>query len=306
MSNTQRSTAGWTQQQERGSARLLRLMAWIALHLGRRVARGFLHLITLYFVCTSRRARRASTYYLERVLGRPARFLDFYRHLYSFASTILDRVYFLNGRFKYFNFRVFGAQALEAELAKGQGGFLIGAHMGSFEAVSAVGHQHTDLHVSLLMYEENARQISQLLKAITQIEQHEIIALGHADSMMKVQQRLEEGGFIGILADRTIDQDIMHSRSFLGAVAQFPQGPFKLAALMRRPAFLMLGLYRGANCYDIYFELIHDFSATSGKRSEAIDLAMTQYIRRLEHFCIRAPYNWFNFYDFWESELVCP
>ena len=304
MSDPQRSTAAWTQQKERGSAWLLRLMAWIALHLGRRIARCFLHPITLYFVCTSRQARRASKDYLERVLGRPIRLLDFYRHLYSFASTILDRVYFLNGHFKYFNFRVFGAQALEAELAKTQGGFLIGAHMGSFEAVSAAGHQHTDLRVSLLMYEENAKKIGHLLKAITQMEQHEIIALGHADSMMKVQQRLEEGGFIGILADRTIDQDMMYSRSFLGSVAQFPQGPFKLAALMRRPAFLMLGLYRGANCYDIYFELIHDFSAALGKRSEAIDLAMTQYIRRLEHYCMSAPYNWFNFYDFWQSELV--
>ena len=306
MSDVKKSGTAWTKQQERGSLGLIRLMAWIALHCGRRIARWFLVPITLYFVCTSRSARTASKHYLERALGRPATIRDFYRHIYSFASTILDRVYFLNGRFEYFDFRVFGASALEAELAKGRGGFLIGAHVGSFEAVSAVGHQHTDLHVSLLMYEENAKKISSLLRAINQIEQHEIIALGHADSMMKVQQRLDQGGFIGILADRTIDKDVMYSRSFLGAVAQFPAGPFKLAALLRRPVFLMLGLYRGANVYDIYFELIHDFSTTTSKRSEAIELAIAQYVKRLEYHCLSAPYNWFNFYDFWEPPVVGP
>jgi predicted LPLAT superfamily acyltransferase len=33
--------------------------------------------------------------------------------------------------------------------------------------------------------------------------------------------------------------------------------------------------------------------------SQGVDVAMRHYVARLEHFCRDAPYNWFNFYDFW-------
>jgi predicted LPLAT superfamily acyltransferase len=26
---------------------------------------------------------------------------------------------------------------------------------------------------------------------------------------------------------------------------------------------------------------------------------LLRYVERLEHYCRLAPYNWFNFYDFW-------
>jgi hypothetical protein len=28
---------------------------------------------------------------------------------------------------------------------------------------------------------------------------------------------------------------------------------------------------------------------------------MAQYVAQLERYCRAAPYNWFNFYDFWHS-----
>jgi len=27
--------------------------------------------------------------------------------------------------------------------------------------------------------------------------------------------------------------------------------------------------------------------------------AVQKYVERLEHYCRLAPYNWFNFYDYW-------
>jgi predicted LPLAT superfamily acyltransferase len=29
---------------------------------------------------------------------------------------------------------------------------------------------------------------------------------------------------------------------------------------------------------------------------------MQRYADRLEHYCRLAPYNWFNFHDFWQSD----
>ena len=32
---------------------------------------------------------------------------------------------------------------------------------------------------------------------------------------------------------------------------------------------------------------------------ETLEETMQRYVTRLEFHCRRAPYNWFNFYDFW-------
>jgi predicted LPLAT superfamily acyltransferase len=38
-----------------------------------------------------------------------------------------------------------------------------------------------------------------------------------------------------------------------------------------------------------------------GAREEALHACVARYAARLEHHCRLAPYNWFNFYDFWSS-----
>ena len=72
---------------------MLRIMTWISLRLGRPAARAVLHLIAVYFVLLSPDSRSASRDYLARVLGRPVRLSDLYRHIFTFAATIHDRVY---------------------------------------------------------------------------------------------------------------------------------------------------------------------------------------------------------------------
>ena len=82
---------------------------------------------------------------------------------------------------------------------------------------------------------------------------------------------------------------------FLGTPARFPTGPFRLAVLLRRPIVLMFGLYRGGNHYDIHFEALEPASGEN-----ALEQSLRRYVERLEHFCRLAPYNWFNFYDYWK------
>lgn len=296
------ASADWTRQPERGSMALLRLMAWIGLHLGRRVARLLLHPISLYFLCFAPQARRASKVFLTRALGRPARWRDSYRHIHSFAATTLDRIYLLNDRLDLFDIRLHGEHLVQEVAPGGPGRLMLGAHMGSFEAVRAVGHGRPEAPpLALMMYEANAQKMSRLIQAVNPAASQEIIALGEFDAMLRVKTRLAEGAFIGMLADRSFQDDEVRWLPFLGAPAPFPLGAFRLAALLRCPLLLMLGLYRGGNRYDVHFELLHDFSRTDLTRQEAIELALARYVARLEHHCLDAPYNWFNFYDFWDS-----
>ena len=303
MSDTKPAGAAWLQQQEKSNLAILKLMVWISLTFGRAIGRLVLYGIAGYYVLFAPKARRFSRTYLTRALGRWAEWSDGFRHVLAFASTIHDRIYLLNDRFDLFDIEIIGAEALDASLAKQPGALLIGAHLGSFEVLRAVGRGRAGLKVAMLMYEENARKINAALEAINPAATADIIALGRMDSMIEARDKLDQGYLVGMLADRGLGDDATVDHEFLGKMAPLPVGPFRMAALLRRPVFFMAGLYLGGNRYQIHFEPLADFSETPrAERDAAMRAAQQLYAERLSHFCRLAPYNWFNFFDFWQKK----
>ncbi len=280
---------------------MLRLMTWISLRLGRRAGRVVLHPIAAYFLLFAPASRRASGDYLRRALGRPPGWRDRYRHFFTFAATIHDRVYLVNRRFELFDFEVHGEAELRRLLAGGKGLFLMGAHLGSFEAIRALGRRDADLRVAMVMHQDNAQKLNAMLAAINPEAVQDVIGLGQIDSMLKVRERLDEGCVVGMLADRTPGKDALVPVQILGANAELPLGPLRMAALLRRPVLFMTGLYLGANRYAIHFEPLADFSGVArGERDAALKAAVGRYAALLDRYCRKAPYNWFNFFDFWQ------
>jgi len=299
--------AVWARHKERSGTAVLRLMTVISLCFGRRFSRVILYGIAGYFVCFAPAARRASRDYLRRALGREPRISDVFRQVFAFASTIHDRVFLVNNQIDLFDIRVTGEEIVRELLDRGHGAFLMGAHLGSFEVLAAVGRNHTEIRPTMLMYEENARKINAVLAALHPGDKPDMIALGAVDSMLALRERLDAGGIIGILSDRTPGREPTKVLRFLGADAAFPVGPFRLAALMRRPVIFMTGLYRGRNRYDVHFERLADFSAVdAAHRTPCIEAAMIQYTGLIEKHCRAAPYNWFNFFDFWAPPATPP
>lgn len=297
----------WTGRPERSNMAMLRLMTWISLKLGRAPARLVLPGISLYFLLAAPAARAASRAYLRRALGRTPRFSDLFRHVHSFASTIHDRVFLLNARFDLFQVEVHGEAVIRDVLAAGRGAFLMGAHLGSFEAVRAIGRRQPGLRVGMVMYEENARKLNAALAAINPAATQDIIPLGQLDSMLRVQCCLDAGMVLGVLGDRTLGDDPTVRVPFLGDDAEFPVGPMRLAAMLKRPVLFMSGLYLGGNRYAIHFEKLADFSDVDRKeRDSAIHAAITAYAASLSRHCRTSPCNWFNFFDFWRSKRTRP
>jgi len=295
--------AAWAGTRERSSLWVLRLMRWFALAAGRRMARLVLHPITLYFLLTGAAARRESARYLARALGRRARWRDTYRHFFAFAATILDRVYLLQERYDAFELRPEGIAFMEDALAHGEGIFMVGAHMGSFEALRALGLQR-GLRVAVVMYEDNARLINATLGALAPQATLRTIALGRLDAMLELRRWLDAGGIAGMLGDRTLPVSSQRSRTvvlpFLGAPARFSDGPFRLAAMLKRRVVFMAGVYHGGNRYELRFSPLADFSAAQpGNRDALVAEALARYVSTLEGLCREAPDNWFNFFDFW-------
>ena len=296
--------ADWAAQRERSSLPALRAMRWVALAAGRRASRLLLHPIAFYFLVASGDLRRHSRRYLDRALPRPAGWSDVYRHLFTFAATVLDRVYLLRERFDEFEVEASGVETLMRPFANGEGVLACGAHFGSFEALRMIGHDK-GLRVAMIMYEDNARLINDALAAIAPNAKLHTIALGRVDAMLALRQWLDDGGIAGMLADRTLPgPPSQRSKSvtlpFLGAPASFADGPFRLAAMLRRKVVFMAGLYRGGRRYELRFAELADFGAVAAdKRDAAVRAALERYVATLEGLCREAPYNWFNFYDFW-------
>jgi predicted LPLAT superfamily acyltransferase len=300
-------------------------MIWIALKLGRTAARLLLWPISAYFWLTAPAARRASAKYLRKIeiaTQRPVKSLSTFKHIHTFASVLLDRVFMLADSIDQaprFDTRMERFEQMKAVHESRQGGVFVGAHVGSFEALRVLGMRHPtdqqafpDLIVRMAMYEENARKIRSMLDAINPEASQFVVALGHPSAMLELDAIVARGEFIGMLADRhlgpkNVDGSVK-SLSFLGENALFPTGPFRLAMVLKKPVYLMFGLYQGGNRYDICFEplVLPDTNLGAGvggrpNRQEQLEHWQRAYVQRLEHFCKIAPYNWFNFYDFWQQ-----
>ena len=278
-------------------------MIWVAESLGRPVARVLLYPICMYFLLSSGAARRSVSRFRERVLGRPASWLELYRHYHAFASTILDRLYFLRAQLDAFDVQFHGLDVLDQELAKGQGCVLLGAHLGSFEVVRAVGLFRRQLEIRVLMDEGNAPMVRSLIQELNPAVAGTVIQVGGVETMLQVKECLDGGGIVGVMGDRVTQHDRTIACKFFGREAQFPTGPIRLAQVTRAPVLLFFGLYRGGNRYEVHLESFGlEAPSSSDRRAVDVHEAVQRYADRLEDFCRRAPENWFNFYDFWDDD----
>jgi predicted LPLAT superfamily acyltransferase len=299
---TPRASAAWAQIPERGSPALVSVGVFFALRLGRRLSRLSLYVVAACFLAFVPDVRRNSKNYLRRALGRRASYVDVFRHIYAFGATLLDRFYLVHGRYDLFALTTQGEPGMHEIVSRRRGVFLLGAHLGSFEMLSAIGRRNAGLPVAMAMYDEQAGHLTSVFKASQAQSPPEIIPLGHLDSMLRINDCLDEGKIVGMLADRTIGEAPAQIVNFLGQPALFPSGPMRLAAALRRPVVFMTALYRGANRYHVVFVPIADFSEGSAAgREAAVREGVVRYAALLEQYCRSDPYNWFNFFDFWQA-----
>ena len=296
--------AEWARQPERSNMLALRFMAWVSLRLGRRAARVLLHAVAAYFLMFSPAARRAAAQWLRRAGTASVRpgWSELFRQFMSFASVVHDRIYLVNDQCGIFDVRLHNHELTTEMRAQGRGLMLMGAHMGSFEVLRSLGRQQPGLRVAMAMYKENAQKINQLLNAINPAAELDVVALGHVDSMLQLHALLDADTIVGMMGDRALGDEATRLIPFFGEPAAFPLGPFRMAAILRRPVIFMVGLYQGGNRYDIHFEKLADFSdVAAGGRQAHMEAAMDRYAMLLEKYGRIAPHNWFNFYDFWQA-----
>ncbi|OAI15583.1 lipid A biosynthesis acyltransferase [Methylomonas lenta] len=294
----------WLELPERSNQFWLNTINWISLRVGRWLSCLLLYPITAYFVVFSFRTRAASSDFLRRVLGRECGWTDVFRHYHTFANTLLDRLYIFAGQGQRLDITIKGVEVLDSYVRSGRGCILVGAHLGSFEIARAVGMLGNEYRIKALVYGEGTPRITEMYRKLNPSLFKDIIYMGGgAGSLVGLDQHVRQGGIIALLGDRSVRASKRIRCEFFGEQAWFPEAPALLSRILDIPLVLFFCLHQGNGRYEIRFEYLADPPQVGRyQREAAVHDIMQCYANRLEHYCKLAPYNWFNFYDFWQSD----
>ncbi len=291
----------WLSQAERGSLLGIRLFYWIATVFGRGPTRVLVRLIALWYALFSHNVRQASREWLTVVFERRPRFREIYTHILYFAQTAADRLFLVQGKTGSFRTTRTGYQHMERAVAEKTGAILLGAHLGSFEAMR-VDSNTIDVPLTILGHFENARMVNALLSSLDPGAAARVIHISSrsVDFIFSARHVLEKGELLGTMGDRVGLNEKSVEVTFFGRPARFPTGPFVLASVLKCPVYLTFALYSEPNRYSLYCDpLVERVVLPRKTRDQDLQTLVQLYATRLEHYCRLAPYNWFNFYDFW-------
>lgn len=304
----------WSRAAERGSHVGMLLLHCAYRVFGRGAVRLMLHPVVGYFFLTGGAARRASQQYLQRLFEHtwpvpalPApTWRDSYAHMLSFAESCADKWAAWVGELDHARVAFPRRDDFLRLITSGKGAVIVGSHLGNLEMCRALATAEGHRGVNALVYTQHAQRFNTLLDRANQSYRLNLIqvsALG-PDTAILLHEKIERGELIVIVGDRTppSENGRVSEVDFLGRKAPFAQGPFLLAASLECPVYLFFCL-REEEGYRIHFEHFADrIHLPRRRRDEALREYMQRYALRLEAYCTRAPYQWFNFFDFWNAE----
>ena len=290
----------------------MRFLLRVYLLFGRTVLQWFLYPIVSYYWLANKPGRASSQAYLKRVAKfSPASNLsgslsDSYRHFISFANAIIDKLAAWSGALSLAEVNYQGRDDLLAQINQGRGAVLLGSHLGNLEVCRVIADLDDAIRINVLVHTKHAEKFNHLLKQTNEnsgLNLIQVTGISAATSML-LSDKIDNGELVIIAADRTpVSPNPRVSRAeFLGAEALFPQGPFILASLLKCPVYTLFCLKQQGRQV-IYFDHFSDMLTFPRKnREQAIQQTIQRYARRLEHYCLMEPLQWFNFFDFWQLD----
>ncbi len=309
--NEQSNQQHWASIAERGSRIGLMLMFWVYRHLGRWVFLLLLHPVTLYFLLTAGTARRASRQYLKQLAeyqgcSMKISFKTLYAYFYAFGVSAIDKLASWIGDIKRSDVLVHGEGLFNGIIASGYGAVFIGSHLGNLELCRALGEKGGRFRINALVFHKNALKFQELLRACAPkvgLNMIHVQSIG-IDTAILLKQKVDAGEIIIIVGDRTPVQSVGRVQyvDFLGRKAPFAEGPFILASLLECPVYLIFCIME-SKTYHIYLESFEQkLKLSRAERAHKLAEKMQAYANRLAYYCMKSPLQWFNFYDFWQSD----
>jgi len=300
----------WASIGERGTLVGMLVMVRIRRLLGHWPFRLVLRPVIVWYFLSHGVARRASQDYLRRLEpARPrhalAEWRRSYQHFMAFGQSLMDKVTAWSGEPRREPLRGQGMANMERAVRQRRGGLILVAHHGNLDIVNALGSQHAGFKLTVLMHLHNAQKFNRLLERATGRPRPEVLEVTDITpaTAQHLDARIRGGGFVVIAADR-VPLGVGRTRTldFLGAQAPFPEGPFRLATLLRCPLYT-LSCVRDDDAFQIDFEPFDDTTDLPRRaREDWITDAMQRHADHLAARVRRHPLQWFNFFSFWHDD----
>ncbi|MBN3564435.1 LpxL/LpxP family acyltransferase [Aliamphritea spongicola] len=299
----------WSRVGEAGTILGMRVLLLVYSVFGRAGFRIILFPVMCYYYLVQGEARRASAEYLQQI--RPllpqaqASKLTSFKHFMAFGEALLDKFIVWMGKIRREDV-TFATPELFAQLeSHQQGGLIVISHLGNSEVCNALAHQVDGIRLTVLVHTHHAAKFNSILRKINSSATIELLQVNDMSPVtaMMLAERVNNGEYVVIAGDRTpvSNGGRVTSVDFLGRQADLPQGAFILASLLRCPVYLLFCLKQNGH-YFLYLELFSEQLKFSRKqRDRELEAVVRQYAMRLEHYCFKAPLQWFNFYPFWNN-----
>lgn len=260
--------------------------------------------VVFFYALTHTTAKQASREYFSR-LGLPSNFVTTFKHIGTFAETLVDKALAVSGHFPFHSLRFIGREVMLESIEAKRGGVLVTAHMGCLEVCRLAAERKDGPQLNVLVHTRHAEQFNSVLRRLdpnSQVNLLQVTDFSPAIAAM-LAEKVSAGEFVVIAADRVPVSDASGRTvpaSFLGAPAFFPLGPWVLAAALKCQVILLSVLHEQGT-YQVRFErLFESVHLQRGKREIAAAPYVALYAQKLEQLCRKSPYDWFNFFPFWE------
>ena len=239
----------------------------------------------------------------RRVFGRVAwwqrRWLVF-KHFYSFGLAIIDRTAILAGNRKNFSFQFDGEHNLRTALAEKRGVLLLTAHLGNWEAAGQL-LTRIDVPITVTGFDRETPEIRALLNRASKQNFKLLPLSGSPTDAIPLVAALRRGEVVAMLGDRAYGSPSARI-PFFGGTAAFPIGAYVMAAIAGAPLMHVFSLRETGGRYRFFgFPAQHPQMPSHNQRDEYLKSCAAKFAGDLESVLKRDPFQWYNFFPFWED-----
>ena len=269
-----------------------------------------LYPVVAYYWLTSPVARRSSLQYLRRMHAAHGLWptapgwRQSQQHFRVFAQVIMDKLLALTGRSRFERVTVTGRESLGAMLEQGRGAVVVTAHMGCIELCQAIAERRSGLRLNILVHTAHAQRFNRVLQRLAPDSGVQLLQVTefNAATAMMLAERVARGELIAIAGDRVpVRESRVTQARFLGHEAAFPCGPYILAAVLECPLYFMGCVHEGEGYAVEFVPLAERVLLPRARREQALAEYAGLFAQQLERMLCKAPYDWFNFFPFWDQ-----
>lgn len=283
----------------RGAVLGYKIFIFLIQKLGIRSAYFVLYFVAFYFLFFSKKGTIASFYYFNKRLGhsKVRSFFKVYKSYYRFGQTIIDKFAIASGLKEKFTYNFDGENSLKQILKEKKGGILISAHVGNFEIAeyffSRVDEFSTQ--INLVTTDNEHQAIKGYLESVSLKSSMKFIIIKEdMTHIFEINNALSNNELICFTGDRYFEGNKYLTESLLGKEANFPAGAFLLGSRLKVPVIFLYIMKETSKHYHFFAE------EAVFKNRDAQDL-LIKYTESIERILKRYPYQWFNYFDFWED-----